>query len=46
MPPYDQIDPVPVVNVSPPSIDLFSFLETIFHKLVDWYPAIFGGAKT
>jgi hypothetical protein len=46
MPPYDQIDPVPVVNVSPPSIDLFSFFETIFHKLVDWYPAIFGGAKT
>ncbi len=40
------LDPIPVVNVNPPSIDLFSFFEAVVHKLVDWYPAIFGGAKT
>jgi hypothetical protein len=40
------IDPTPVINIGPPSIDLLSYLEAFYHRLVDWYPAIFGGAKT
>ena len=40
------VDPTSVINVGPPSVDLFGFLEKIFHQLTDWYPAIFGGAKT
>lgn len=46
MPPSIDIDPIPVVNVGPPSIDLLSFFEAIYNKIATWYPAIFGGAKT
>ncbi len=46
MPPPVIVDPTPVISVGPPSVDFLSFFETIYHRLVDWYPAIFGGAKT
>ena len=46
MPPVTDIDPIPVVSVGPPEIDLLGFLEKIYHQLADWSPAIFSGAKT
>jgi len=46
MQPSVDIDPTPVVAIGPPDIDIFSFLGNIYHHLVDWYPAIFGGAKS
>lgn len=35
-----------MVAVGPPQIDIFSYLVNIYHHLVDWFPAIFGGAKS
>ncbi len=46
MPPSVDIDPTPVISVGPPDIDILSFLENIYSRLVEAYPAIFGGAKT
>src|SRR5262245_16938362 len=40
------VEPPPVVNIGPPNIDFFHFFTTIFEKLSDWYPSIFGGAKS
>ncbi len=40
------IDTVPVVDVGLPQIDIFSFLAKVYHHIVDWFPAIFGGAKS
>ena len=39
------IETVPVVDVGPPQVDIYSFLVTIYDRIVDWTPAIFGGAK-
>lgn len=44
MPP--SVDPIPVVNVGPPEVDFLAFFEAIYHRLADWYPTFFGGAKT
>ncbi len=41
------VDPgIQPVYVSPPYVDFFSFFSKIYHALVDWYPALFGGAKS
>ncbi len=40
------LNTVPVVAVGPPEIDIFSFLAKIYHHLVDWFPALFGGAQS
>lgn len=44
MPPT--VDPIPVVNVGPPNVDLLSFLGKISHSLSDWYPSLFNGSKS
>lgn len=46
MPSDAPIDPTPVVNIGPPQIDIVSFLTNIYNHLVDWFPAIFSGAKS
>lgn len=46
MPSATEIDPTPVVTVGPPQVDILGFLSNIYHQLVDWYPALFGGAKS
>lgn len=38
--------PTGVVSVGPPQIDIFSYLVKLYHHLVDWFPAIFSGAKS
>lgn len=45
MNPPVEIDPVPVVNVGPPQVDLLGFFESVYSHISGWFPEIFSGAQ-
>ncbi len=46
MPPVSDMDPTPTVSVSVPDVDIFSSIVNVYNQSVDWFPTIFGGAKS